>query len=240
MNATEHSLARRLHDAAISADPESPRVLDFVQRGLALAGGGSVLDVGCGYGRYMRLLQARGVAVTGIDAGTDIVAANRAAGLNCCSPDELFKGNLRVQTILMSHVIEHLTPNDLFAFLDRLLDRLDDGGFLVIATPLEGPHFWDDFDHVKPYHVDGLLMVYGSGAQQVQYRSHHRLELVDIAFPRTPWRVTHARARYLRSPMTRLVQVANVLAALAWRASGGLIGRKSRWIGLFRKTTPSK
>ena len=237
MSAPRHSLPRRLYDAAISADPESPRVLDFLQRGLALAGGGSVLDVGCGYGRYLRLLGARGVAVTGMDAGEEIVAANRAAGFACCSPAEFFAGGERVQAILMSHVIEHLAPADLFAFLDRLLDRLDDGGCLVIATPLESPHFWDDFDHVKPYHADGLLMVYGSGAQQVQYRSRHRLELVDIAFPRTPWRVTHARARYLRSPATRLVQLANLLSALAWRASGGLLGRRTRWIGLFRKST---
>jgi predicted SAM-dependent methyltransferase len=60
----------------------------------------------------------------------------------------------------MSHVIEHFSPKDLIPFLDDYLDRLKVGGRLVIAIPLLTPYFYDDFDHVKPYHPMGILMVF--------------------------------------------------------------------------------
>ena len=41
-------------------------------------------------------------------------------------------------------------PGELLEFLDRWLDQLEDGGELVVATPLMSVHFYDDFDHVKP------------------------------------------------------------------------------------------
>ena len=110
----------------------------------------------------------------------------------------------------------------------------------MIATPLMTPHFYDDFDDVKPNHPNGLMTVFGAGGAQVQYWSRHRLELVDIVFRRSPWRATLSRAIYRGGRRARRVLLVNVLAALAFRLTFGLLGRKTGWIGRFRKLPAPK
>ena len=217
----------------LTADTESPRVATMVEA--ALEGRGTVVDVGCGYGRYLRVLAARGIDAVGVEVNPAIVEKNDAAGLRCMTPDQFDASGTKARVLLMAHVIEHFTPRDLLAFLDRWLERLEPGGSLVIATPLMSPHFYDDFDHVKPYHPDGLRMVFGGGGAQVQYWSRHRLELVELAFRRSPWRATLAAPLYFGGPMAWPFYFANALAALAFKLSGGLLGRKTGWIGRFRK-----
>lgn len=194
-----------------------------------------MVDVGCGYGRYLRLLRERGIDAVGVDVNESIGQANRRDGLQCMTPEEFFRSAVKPRVILMSHVIEHFAPRDLVEFVDKWLDRLEPGCELVIATPLESPHFYDDFDHVKPYHPEGLMMVFGGDRAQVQYWSRHRLELVDVVIRRSPWRATLARALYKGGFGAWPYYAANAAAALAFRLSGGLLGRKTGWIGRFRK-----
>src|SRR5690349_793215 len=151
---------RRGYAGLTGADSETPEMLRTLMAACQRAQG-SVLDVGCGYGRYLRLLSERGVDAVGVDVNESIVQANRRDGLQCMTPEEFFRSAVKPRVILMSHVIEHFPPRDLVAFVDKWLDRLEPGGELVIATPLESPHFYDDFDHVKPYHPEGLMMVFG-------------------------------------------------------------------------------
>jgi len=199
-----------------------------------------VLEIGCGYGCYLRPLGERGIDALGIDVNPEIVRKNRNAGLKSMLPEEFQASRQRARVMLMSHVIEHFPPRELVQFLDRWLDQLEDGGELVVATPLMSPHFYDDFDHVKPYHPEGLKMVFGGGGAQVQYWSHHRLELVDLVFRRSPWRATLSRAIYRGGPKAWPLYLANVLALAAFRLTFGLLGRKTGWIGRFRKLSPSK
>jgi SAM-dependent methyltransferase len=217
-----------------ATDTETPAVLAMVCDGLR-GQSGLVVDVGCGYGRYLGPLAARGIDAVGVEVNPAIVEKNDAAGLRCMTPDQFDTSGTKARVLLMAHVIEHFTPRDLLAFLDRWLERLEPGGSLVIATPLMSPHFYDDFDHVKPYHPDGLRMVFGGGGAQVQYWSRHRLELVELAFRRSPWRATLAAPLYFGGPMAWPFYFANALAALAFKLSGGLLGRKTGWIGRFRK-----
>ena len=220
-------------------DNETPQVLDMIAHALNGARG-PVLEIGCGYGRYLRPLGERGIDAIGIDVNPEIVRKNRDAGLKSMSPEEFQASRQGARVMLMSHVIEHFSPRELVEFLDRWLDRLEDGGELVVATPLMSPHFYDDFDHVKPYHPEGLLMVFGGSAAQVQYWSRHRLELVDLVFRRSPWRATLSRAIYRGGPAAWPLYLANVLAAVAFRLTFGLLGRKTGWIGRFRKLPPLK
>jgi SAM-dependent methyltransferase len=217
----------------ISVDTESRAVVAAIGAAVR-ASPGLVVDVGCGYGRYLRLLVAQGMDTLGVEVNPVIVEKNNAAGLRCMTPEQFDASGKRANVLLMAHLIEHFAPRDLLAFLDRWLDRLETGGELVIVTPLESPHFYDDFDHVKPYHPEGLQMVFG-GAAQVQYWSKHRLELVDVVFRRSPWRATLTRALYRGGPGAWPWYLANALAAVAFRLSFGLLGRKTGWIGRFRK-----
>jgi SAM-dependent methyltransferase len=50
-----------------------------------------------------------------------------------------------------SHIVEHLSPEDLYAFLMEMDRTLKKGGKLVISTPLYWEGFYNDLSHVKPY-----------------------------------------------------------------------------------------
>lgn len=222
------------YTSLLMADTESPRVVAMVEAALSECRG-VVVDVGCGYGRYLRVLGARGIDAVGVEVNPAIVEKNIAAGLRCMTPEQFEASGKKASVLLMSHVIEHFAPRELLAFLERWLEHLEPGGALVIATPLMSPHFYDDFDHVKPYHPDGLKMVFGGSDAQVQYWSRHRLELVELAFRRSPWRATLSRPLYFGGPAAWPSYLVNAAAAAAFRLSGGLLGRKTGWIGCFRR-----
>jgi SAM-dependent methyltransferase len=229
---------KSVYRSLLAVDQESPKVLSYVRRALGEGGRnaqGTVLDVGCGYGRTLRLLKSAGIEATGVDINSEIVTHNRNAGLACCSPAEFAESNQLVDVIVMSHVVEHFAPHELLEFINGYLDRLRPGGFLVIATPLASDRFFDDFDHVRPYQPVGFSMVFGAGGAQVQYRSRHRLEMVDLWFRRSPFSVAFARGLYLRCWTTRWLQAINLGGALLFRVSGGLIGRTTGWVGSFCK-----
>ena len=230
---------KRIYIALVAVDWETPRVLDMISGALGSLRG-PVVDVGCGYGRYLRPLKQRGIEAIGVDVNPEIVTANRDAGFASMTPEEFLGSGSKAQVLLMSHVIEHFPPHELFPFMERWLDCLEEGGELLIATPLMGPQFYDDFDHVRPYHPEGLEMVFGERAAQVQYRSQHRLKIVEIAYRRSPWRVSFVGAVFRGGPPAWPYFLMNAVAALAFRLSGGLLGCKTGWIGRFRKLPPAR
>jgi SAM-dependent methyltransferase len=195
--------------------------------------GTRILDVGCGYGRLLRLVRSLGGEAVGVEANAALRAAVAAAGFACLSPEECAARGGEYDVLLMAHIIEHFPPGELLVFMERYLDRLRPGGHLVIATPLMSPYFYDDFDHVKPYHPAGLGMVFGAGAAQVQYYARHRLELTHLWFRRAPLRRHWSVKRHLRRRGLHLY--GELLLALLFRLSGGLIGRTDGWVGVYRK-----
>jgi SAM-dependent methyltransferase len=230
------NLLTRAYRKTVTFDSEVRTILRFV--GGACAGrpkGCRVLDVGCGYGRNLRPLQAAGFEVMGVDANPEVVKANEAAGLPCVTSAQLAGMQDAYDVILMSHVIEHFTPLDLVPFMDGYLDRLRPDGRLVIATPVLTRYFYDDFDHVKPYHPIGLMMVFGGDRAQIRYYARNQLVLEDIWMRRSPLLLVHSRGRYLRGWRARPRQVVEFASALAFRASLGWIGQPTGWVGIFRK-----
>ena len=228
---------KQLHRRALDQDGESATLLALMQD-VRVTVGNHILDVGCGYGRNLRPLVAAGLSATGVEINPDIVAANRRDGLDCLSVDEFRQSTNNYDAILMAHVIEHFAPADLLVFMDGYLDRLRPGGRLVIATPLMSHYFYDDFDHVKPYQPAGIQMVFGKGAQ-VQYYSRNKLELLDLRYRRSPLRLSHARSRFIRSPLRFVLMATDLVSGAAYWVSGGLIGRVDGWIGVFEKVGES-
>ena len=226
---------KQVYRRLVGVDNETPRMLDLVRRACAGISKPVILDVGCGYGRTLRALRAAGLSAVGIEINLDIVERNRDEGLECLLPDEFRDRGLVADVIVMSHVVEHFGPLQLLDFLNDYLSYLRPGGYLVIATPLASDRFFDDFDHVRPYQPLGFTMVYGAGSAQVQYRGKHRLELVDLWFRRSPLSVAFARGLYIRSWTSRWLQLANLAGVAAFRASAGLIGRTTGWVGMFCK-----
>lgn len=199
----------------------------------------SILDVGCGYGRLLRPLMEKGYCVEGVEKNTDIVLKNRKNGLVCHDFDAFDKSDKMYDTIVLSHIIEHFSPNDLIEFLDYYLNRLMPNGHLIIATPFISDYFYDDFDHIKPYLPTGLLMVYGENTAQVQYYGNHKLRLRDLTFRVSPYSLRNFKSMYVKTRWTPVLQLINAMFGGLYLLSGQMIGKKDGWIGVFSKANVS-
>jgi SAM-dependent methyltransferase len=201
---------------------------------LGLSSDHKILDIGCGFAEKMILLRSRGFNVVGVDKNPDIIKSNLESGINCMTLKEFNSTNDLYDVFIMSHIIEHFQPDDLFNFMDNLLFRLKHGGYLIISTPLLTKSFYADFDHVRPYHPTGIDMVFGEKGSQVQYYAHNRLKLLDIWFRREPYRLCNYGGFYLPS-YSKIPIILNSILALLFRLSFGLIGMTDGWMGLYQK-----
>ncbi len=109
----------------------------FVQRAIANAEtGGLVLDVGCGGGLFLRLLQEQGHQVAGLDFSCDAAcAAWRANGVPvvCASLARAPFREGSCSVVTMFHVLEHLY--DPVSYLEAAGRLLLPGGRLVAQVP---------------------------------------------------------------------------------------------------------
>lgn len=157
-------------------------------------------------------------------------------GLSFYTLDE-FKKNMcfEYDLIIFSHVIEPFQPDALKDFLDEYLSYLKKGGYVIIATPVLWRGFYWDFDHIKMYHPIGINMVFGNHDAQVQYYAENRLELKDIWFRKTEFMVREKRGLYIPCSTSKVWVIVNLFYKALFKFSGGLIGRTTGWMGLYRK-----
>lgn len=119
-------------------------------------GGGQVLDIGCGLGRNLEHLGGQGV---GVDHNTDFVRTCRAKGLRAYTPEEFFDspdGTSTYDSILLAHVVEHLSAQVVDELLATYLPSLRTGGLVHFVTPMERGYRFDpthvrfvDFDELR-------------------------------------------------------------------------------------------
>lgn len=109
---------------------------------------GKTLDVGCGIGRNLRYL-ARPDSV-GVDHNIDSIAIVRELGFEGFTPEkfhEIFSGQAVFDTILISHVLEHLDLEDAKNLINSYLPYLKKDGRVVVICPQE-VGFRSDKTHV--------------------------------------------------------------------------------------------
>lgn len=121
-----------------------------------------VLDIGCGKGELLELLQGGGVEALGIDLDPGMVQEARSKGLDVHEGDALSFLSTRPEASLGSivslHVVEHLPLDSLVRLLELSVTRLKPGGVFVAETPnpasliVLGNSFVLDPTHVNPIH----------------------------------------------------------------------------------------
>lgn len=201
----------------------------------------SFLDVGCGYGRKMEWLKELGINATGVDINPTHVQAVRDAGMQAMSIEEFDSIDTLFDGILMSHIIEHFTPENLLVFMDHYLSRLKTGGHLIISTPMPWVGFLEDFDHVKPYPPRSITQVFSNPETQIQYHGRSNLKLVDLALRRIPFAPQHTDLMYSNMHQggflwkLRFYRLPRFCHRI-FRLSGGAFGGSTTgWIGVFQK-----
>lgn len=112
------------------------------------------LEVGCGIGRNLRTLSNQSV---GVDHNPESVALARASGLNAYSVEqfEALEDSVgEFDSLLLAHVVEHMTHSEALVLIERYLPRVKSGGKLVLITPQEVGYRSDD-THVRFVDLNG-------------------------------------------------------------------------------------
>ena len=112
---------------------------------------GYTLDLGCGVGRNLVNLGKEGQGV-GVDHNDLSIAIAKSRGLTAFTPEEFFIStyakSLTFDSLLISHVAEHMHREDVVNLLKEYLDYIKPTGKVVCITPQEAG-FKSDTSHVE-------------------------------------------------------------------------------------------
>ena len=153
-----------------------------------------VLDVACGPGIFLRLLEDQGVRAEGVERNHAAVRYATGLGLRVHEADALDfleSTGERYDGIYCSHFIEHLPVAAAERLMAALARTLQPGGVLVMVFPnpesirsqLLG--FWRDPEHIRFYHPELVaLMGRGVGLKPV---SGHEGRAIPVFPLDPPW-----------------------------------------------------
>jgi SAM-dependent methyltransferase len=153
---------------------------------------GTVLDVGCGGGRFLSLCLAKGWKAVGVELSRDAVAHARQRGLKVHSqawPVPAIADE-SVEAVTFINVLDHLS--DPFEALREAARVLKPEGLLYIRVPNAPLHVWlkRAFAHARLEEV-AVLHLYGFG-RQTFYRALPRFGFVPLVVRTSPPAQGHA------------------------------------------------
>lgn len=110
---------------------------------------GRTLDIGCGIGRNLAHLDGNGV---GVDHNATSVALANERGHEAYTPDGFAQSpharSGAFDSLLLAHVVEHMTEADALGLLRSYLPHVRPGGKVVLITPQE-KGYTTDATHVR-------------------------------------------------------------------------------------------
>lgn len=137
-----------------------------------------VLDIGCGNGEFLAILQTAGHEAVGIDIDPAMVAECRQQGLTAYEADVVAWLPTQAEqydAIFSSNVIEHLDAKTVAALVSGAYQALRPGGLLLLGTPnpesaiVHFHEYWRDPTHVRLYSRQVLeFFLYNAGFATVK------------------------------------------------------------------------
>ena len=141
-----------------------------------------VLDVGCGEGQFIELLQDEGIEAIGIDLDSKMVEVCVQKGLDVVHSDlfeYLPEHAGQFDGIFSSNLIEHLPAADAARFIQACHRSLSARGTLVLATPnpasliVQLHEFWRDATHIRLYNRPLLeFLLHWAGFRDIKSGEH--------------------------------------------------------------------
>jgi GT2 family glycosyltransferase/SAM-dependent methyltransferase len=139
---------------------------------------GRTLEIGCGLGRNLAHLEGRGV---GVDHNAQSVAIARARGFEAWVPEEFFASEWNrpesFDSLLLSHVAEHMYFDEVAALLRRYLPLLRGDGQVIVITPQEAGYRFDP-THVEFFDFERVEELFATAGLEV-------LKRYSFPFPRS-------------------------------------------------------
>jgi ubiquinone/menaquinone biosynthesis C-methylase UbiE len=142
--------------AGLEALPLEKRLVDHFAQRVVEAGGGPVLDIGCGPGLLTRDLASRGLAVSGIDISTAMLrlarTKNPRLGFAAASLTQIPVADGATAGVFCWYVLHHVPDEDLRAAIREVARVIAPSGSLML-----GGHVGDS-TYVKTEGYGGLPM----------------------------------------------------------------------------------
>ena len=134
--------------------------LPFIEPLRSIYRDAKAIDLGCGRGEWLELLQDAGFDARGVDQDDNMLAACRELGLNAAAADALaaLKALPDESQLVVSgfHIAEHIQFSDLQTLVQEALRVLKPAGLLILETPnpenmvVGTVNFYLDPTHQKP------------------------------------------------------------------------------------------
>lgn len=201
--------------------------------------GATFLDVGFGLGKYLDLAKETGYRTFGIEINESYIEKANQKGYSCYLLDDLLKLNQKFDVIMMSHIIEHLTTEQLISNFEIYLRLLKDDGQIIVASPVIGDRFYYDITHTRAYYPQSIWHVFGTNSEELSVdRTQQRVVLDDIYYLRDSFRTRETRSYYINDGtglLYRLTRIWNYILASVYLLSGARIGKKASWVAFYKK-----
>ncbi len=232
MNLTYKNILAKAHYHNIEKN-----IIDKFLKQHTATGVKSLLDVGCGLGEYAAVFKKYAIQFTGVDVNQEMVDSANQVGHNAILLTELNNSDTQFDIVFISHVIEHLDSDALIAFINFYLNKLKKDGLLILLSPLGVDNFHYDITHVRAYYPQAIWQMWGGYTSSLSVKKNEQLRLLDIYFVKDSfrtrkWRSYYVKDNWLKYQFTRML---NYITASIFLLSAGAIGKKTSWIGIYKK-----
>jgi SAM-dependent methyltransferase len=137
----------------------------FYPKILRQFGPGSIVDLGCGTGEFLKYLKLKNRSFSGSDNNPHLVGLCKKMGFDVVLDDVTKLENVpsQMENAVIDNVLEHLDKDQINSFFSEAKKKMKAGGTLVVIVPGERGYTYDPTHKtfVNPEIINEMCSVYG-------------------------------------------------------------------------------